>query len=87
VAGAKERAFDVLRRTGALQDVYLRKRAAFDQGRNEKDFIEDFIRQFMPAATTALRPGFERAKRVHAGEEVAAAAPAAAAPAKKEATK
>jgi hypothetical protein len=57
-----------------------------DQGRNEKDFIEDFIRQFMPAATTALRPGFERAKRVHAGEEVAAAAPAkaeAAAPAAK----
>jgi hypothetical protein len=56
---------------------------ASEQGRTEKDFIADFIRQFMPAATTALRPGFEKAKLAREGEEVAAAAPAP--PAKAEA--
>ncbi len=37
---------------------------------SQHDFTSDFIREFLPAVTTALRPGFELAKRARAGEEI-----------------
>jgi len=49
-----------------------------DRARADKDICGDFIRQLVPAATTALRPGFERVARIHRGEEeLAAPAPEA----------
>jgi len=55
--------------------------------RSDKDISSDFIRAFMPAMTTALRPGFEMVERIRKGEDVvipeAAPAPAKAAPAAK----
>ena len=46
------------------------------QGRSDEDFCGAFIREFMPAATTALRPGFENARRAKAGEELLPLTPA-----------
>jgi hypothetical protein len=43
------------------------------RSRSDHDYCSDFIRTFIPALNTALRPGFERAERVLRGEEVAAA--------------
>lgn len=42
------------------------------KGRSDSDFCSAFIREFIPAATTALKPGFENAKRARAGEELVA---------------
>jgi hypothetical protein len=42
------------------------------QGRSDTDFCSAFIREFIPAATTALKPGFENARRARAGEELVA---------------
>jgi hypothetical protein len=43
------------------------------RGRSDHDYCGDFIRTFVPALNTALRPGFERAERIRGGEDVAAA--------------
>lgn len=53
-----------------------------ERGGAQHDYCEDFIRAFIPVLNTALRPGFEKAQRVLAGEEVATGpAPAASPPA------
>ncbi len=38
-------------------------------GRTDEDFCTAFIREFMPVATAALKPGFEKARRAREGEE------------------
>jgi len=58
-----------------------------ERARSQEDFREQFIREFIPAATRALRPAFEKAARIRSGEVVdASATPVApaAAPAAKE---
>ncbi len=54
--------------------------------RQDSDFKVDFIREFVPALTRALRPAFKKAERARNGEEVVdATPPAPATPAAKEA--
>ena len=52
-----------------------------DAGRSENDFCTAFIREFIPVCTAALKPGFDKAKRVLAGEETLEAPTAEAKPA------
>lgn len=73
----------------ALYKLYVFTTVPTREGaRSDKDVCGDFIRAFMPAVTTALRPGFEKVERIRRGEDVAlepAPAPAAAPAATKEA--
>jgi hypothetical protein len=41
------------------------------ENNQDHDFCADFIRAFIPALNTALRPGFEKAERARRGEDVA----------------
>lgn len=40
------------------------------RGRSEEEYLADFIRAFMPAVETALRPAIEKADRLRRGEVV-----------------
>jgi hypothetical protein len=64
----------------ALYKMYVFSVVPSDgKSRTDKDICGDFIRDLVPAVTTALRPGFERVARIRAGEDVAdVTAPAAA---------
>jgi len=69
----------------ALYKLYVFTTVPTREGaRSDKDISSDFIRAFMPAVQTALRPGFERVERIRKGEEVADAELTPAAPAKSE---
>lgn len=52
-----------------------------NRGRTDHDFCGDFIRAFIPALDTALRPGLERAERLRRGEVVEQAPKSAEEPA------
>ncbi len=55
----------------ALYKLYVFTTVPTREGaRSDKDICGDFIRVFMPAMTTALRPGFEMVERIRQGEDV-----------------
>jgi hypothetical protein len=71
--------------TRALYKVYVFGNVPPGNRRSDHDFCTDFIRVFMPAVTTALRPGFEKAERGRGNVVEAKSAPPTA-PASKPAT-
>ncbi|MEX0678964.1 MAG: exosortase-associated EpsI family protein [Pirellulales bacterium] len=58
-----------------------------NRGRTDEDYIGDFIRAFVPAVETALRPAIEKAERLRRGEVVAETPKAAEKPAAKPAAR
>jgi hypothetical protein len=58
-----------------------------NRGRTDHDFCGDFIRAFIPALETALRPGLDRAERLRGGKVVGEAAKPASKPAEAPAEK
>ncbi len=58
--------------TRALYKIYVFGNMPPGERREEHEYVKDFIAQFMPAVTTALRPGFEKAERARNGELVEA---------------
>ncbi len=68
----------------ALYKLYVFASApAASRGRPDSDFRVDFIREFVPALTRALMPGFKKAERARKGELVDMTPAPAAAPAAK----
>lgn len=68
--------------TRALYKIYVFGNIPPGNRRSDHDFCTDFIRVFMPAVTTALRPGFEKAERGRSYLSAEPEAKPAAAPAK-----